>query len=233
MDDIKETTQKLSKSGFVQHVFNFDESTKKYLMNCSQYTLIVLPLAIFINKILEDFVSEFDDSKGNFEVLAEVIIQFLIMIVGIFMIHRIATYLPTYSGTDYENINLFSIIIVAGFLLYYSQSSFGLKIKLLGERFGELWNGKEEKISKKSVNKQLNSNDNSGQMNNQNILSPPMPTANASRADYVMSHDQMSGPVQQQATNNVGQNDPYGSGNDFSGIINEPQAANGVLGSAW
>ena len=128
MDDIKETTQKLSKSGFVQHVFNFDESTKKYIMNCSQYTLVVLPLSIFINKILEDFISEFDDSKGNFEVLAEVIIHFLVMIVGIFIIHRIATYLPTYSGTDYENINLFSIIIVAGFLLYYSQSSLGLNI---------------------------------------------------------------------------------------------------------
>ena len=63
MDDIKETTQKLQKSGIIQHVFNFDETTKKYLMNTTQYSIIVLPLAILVNKLLEDFVSEFDDTR--------------------------------------------------------------------------------------------------------------------------------------------------------------------------
>ena len=45
----------------------------------------------------------------------------------------------------------------------------------------------------------------------------------------------MANPVQQQATNNVGQNDPYGgNGQDAGmGMMNEPMAANGVLGSAW
>lgn len=234
MDDIKETTQKLQKSGIIQHVFNFDETTKKYLMNTTQYSITVLPLAILVNKLLEDFVSEFDDTKGNFEILAEVILQFVSINVSVFIIHRVATYLPTYSGTQYENINLFSIIIALGFLLYYSQSSFGLKIKLLGERMGELWNGPPEEKNGVNVTSKLNSNDGSGQQNNMNVLSPPMPTNNGSRADYLMSHDQMTAPVQQQQQNNMGQNDPYGSTNDqFSGIINEPQAANGVLGSVW
>ena len=72
----------------------FDESTKKYLMNATQYTALVLPFAILINKLLEDFVSEFDDTKGNFEILAEVFIQFLVITFSIFLIHRIITYIP-------------------------------------------------------------------------------------------------------------------------------------------
>jgi hypothetical protein len=234
MEDIKETTQKLGKSGFIQHVFNFDESTKKYLMNSSQYLLIVLPLALLINKLLEDFVSEFDDSKGNVEILAEVVIQFAVLAFGIFLIHRIVTYFPTYSGVPYENINLFSIIMVLSFALYYSQSMFGLKIKLLGERLGELWNGKDEDKPKKSVSKYMDKNNTTDtQQNNQGLLTPPIPTNNGSRADYLMTHTQMD--PSQQTTNNVGQNDPYGSqqGEQFTGIVNEPMAANGVLGSAW
>jgi hypothetical protein len=233
MEDIKETTQKLGKSGFVQHVFNFDDSTKKYLTNSVQYAAMVLPFAILINKLLEDFVSEFDDTKGNFEILAEVFIQFLVITFSIFLIHRIITYIPTYSGVPYENINLFSIIIAIGFVLYYSQSEFGLKIKLLGERVGELWNGTEEKVSEKSVSKYTDKNNTAeSQINNQQILSPPMPTNNGSRADYLMSHNQMS--PSQEPNNNVGQNDPYGQqGGEFGGLMNEPMAANGILGSAW
>ena len=47
-----------------------------------------------------------------------------------------------------------------------------------------------------------------------------------------MSHNQMS--PSQESSNNVGQNDPYDQqGGEFGGLMNEPMAANGVLGSAW
>lgn len=231
MDDIKATTQKLTNNGFLQHVFNFDSDTKKYLMNTSQYVLLSLGPVVLLNKLLEDVLSDFDDTKGNIELLAEVVAQLLGLTTGIFFIHRLITYIPTYSGVDYENINLFSIVISMGVIIYNSQSKLGLKMKLLGERLGELWNGKEEKAQPKKK-----SNNGSPQLAQSAVLTPPQPTHQASRSDYVLSHDQMSNPVQQQATNQVAQNDSYGGngqGQADVGFAPEPMAANGVLGSSW
>lgn len=232
MEDIKETTQKLQKSGFIQHVFNFDDSTKKYLTNSTQYVLTSLGPIILLNKVLEDLLSDFDETKGTMEVLAEVVLHLASLTTGIFFIHRIVTYLPTYSGVAYENINLFSIIISLGIILYYSSSRLGLKMKLLGERAGELWNGKSDKGPPVTiVGKEVQGNQNC----NGPMLTPPVPTSSTSRADYMMKHDQMNAPSQ--PMNNVGQNDPYGieqpTPGQFSGMIDEPMAANGVLGSAW
>ena len=231
MEDIKDTTAKLANNGFLQHVFNFDDDTKKYLMNTTQYALLSLGPVVLLNKLLEDLISDFDDTKGNVELLAEVSGHLVGLITGIFFVHRLVTYIPTYSGIAYENINLFSIIVALAVALYNTQSKLGLKMKLMGERLGELWNGKEEP---KKENKKSND---SPQLGQSAILSQPQPTHQASRSDYVLSHDQMANPVQQQATNDMGQNDPYGGngqGQDFGmGMMNEPMAANGVLGSAW
>lgn len=229
MEDIKETTQKLTNNGFLQHVFNFDDDTKKYLMNTTQYALISLGPAILINKLLEDLLSDFDNTKGNFELLGEVVAHLVGLVSGIFFIHRLVTYIPPYSGIAYENINLFSIIIALSIGLYNTQSVLGLKMRLLGERIGELWNGKEE-VKPKKENKNQNA---SPQLNQSAILKPPQPTHQASRSDYVLTHDQVSAPVQQQPTNQVAQNDPYNGQQFGSGMIAEPMAANGVLGSAW
>ena len=228
MDDVKAKT--MHGGGFVQHVLNFDDSTKKYLMNTTQYLLTALAPVIILNKVLEDLLSEFDDSKGNFELLAEVALQCMSLVTGMFLIHRVVTYLPTYSGVPYENINLFSIILAMLLVLYNTQSKLGFKMKLLGERVGELWNGKEEE--KKPMKKSKKSD---APVTNTNLLAPPMPTNEGSRADYLMTHDQMNAPTQNSQMNNIGQNDPYGGqvDNQFAGIINEPMAANGVLGSAW
>jgi hypothetical protein len=233
MEDIKETTQKLTNNGFLQHVFNFDTDTKHYLMNTSQYTIMCLAPVILLNKLLEDLLSDFDNTKSNFELLGEVVAHFVALVSGIFFIHRLVTYMPTYSGIAYENINLFSIIIALCVTIYNSQSSLGLKMKLLGERVGELWNGKEEVQEKK----QNNNNNNSPQLGQSAMLKPPQPTHQVSRSDYVLTQDHVSAPVQQQPNNQVAQNDSYGGngqGASFgSGMIAEPMAANGVLGSAW
>jgi len=232
MDDIKVTTQNLTNNGFLQHVFNFDSDTKKYLMNTTQYALLSLGPVIFLNKLLEDLISDFDDTKGNIELLAEVTSHLVGLVTGIFFIHRLITYIPTYSGIAYENINLFSIIVALAVGLYNTQSKLGLKMKLIGERLGELWNGKDEKGKDDKKKKS-----NSPQLGQSAMLSQPQPTHQASRSDYVLSHDQMANPVQQQATNQTGQNDPYGGGGQAkefgSGMMDEPMAANGVLGGAW
>jgi len=229
MEDIKESTMNLTNNGFFQHVFNFDKDTQKYLMNISQYVTVALAPSLLINKVLDDVFSDYDNTKGNLELLAEVVGHLVALMVGLFFVHRLVTYVPTYSGVEYENINMFSVVLAVLLVLYNTQSKLGSKMQLLSERIGELWNGKEDilPIEKKNNSIVTTQQPISG-------LSQPVPTHQTSRADYVMSHGQMQQPVQQQETHAVGQNDPYNSGSDpFENSMMEPMAANGVLGSAW
>ena len=225
MEDIKESTMNLTNNGFFQHVFNFDNDTKKYLMNTSQYVAISLLPSLLINKALNDVFSDYDNTKGNMELLAEVIGQLISLMMGLFLIHRLVTYVPTYSGVDYENINMFSVALAVIMVLYNTQSKLGSKMVLLSDRIGELWNGSEEPFENKKEK---------GTVTTQQPISgltPRDPVHQESRGDHVMSHGNQ--PVQQQETNNIGQNDSYNGGGDpFENGIMEPMAANGVLGSA-
>ena len=48
MEDIKETTQKLTNNGFLQHVFNFDNDTKTEVLNVGQYLLLaIIPMGFY------------------------------------------------------------------------------------------------------------------------------------------------------------------------------------------
>ena len=230
MEDIKESTMKLTNNGFFQHVFNFDTDTQKYLMNTAQYVAVALAPTLLINKVLSDVFSDYDNTKGNLELLAEVVGHLVALMVGLFFVHRLATYIPTYSGVEYENINMFSVVLAVLLVLYNTQSKLGSKMELLSDRIGELWNGKEDVIT-------VENEKNKGTVTTQQPisgLSQPVPTHQASRADYVMSHGQMQQPVQQQETHAVSQNDPYnGAADPFENSMMEPMAANGVLGSAW
>ena len=63
------------------------------------------------------------------------------ILVGIFFIHRIVTYLPTYSGKDYGNLNMFSIILVFLVIVYDIQINW-YENEFLLNRLSEAWNGK-------------------------------------------------------------------------------------------
>ena len=97
MEDV-DNSAKNTKPGFINHVFNFDTETKNDLLNIGQYLLLALvPMALY-NHLVDSLIPEPDESKGNLEILAEVVGQFALVLSGIFLIHRLITYVPTYSG---------------------------------------------------------------------------------------------------------------------------------------
>ena len=96
---------------FFQHVFNFDDDTKSELLNISQYSLLALIPTVLVIKLVQNVIPEADDSKRSFEILAEVVGQLTLVLVGMFFIHRLITFVPTYSGDDYKLGNIVSIIL--------------------------------------------------------------------------------------------------------------------------
>ena len=126
---------------FIKHVFYFDSQSKSDLLNLLQYTLLGIIPIIILNKLIAQYVPEADEKKGTIEISGEVVIQILVMIFGIFFINRLITYIPTYSGDNYENINLGSGILIFLMIIISFQSRLGEKINILMDRLYHLLDG--------------------------------------------------------------------------------------------
>ena len=133
-----------SSSGFFKYVFNFDEDSKGDLLNIIQYSLLAIIPIVAINKLMQNYVPEADDDKGNLELSMEVVLQTIVMFIGIFFINRMITYIPTYSGTKYPEFSVIFIILAVLMITLSLQTKLGEKVSILSDRLVELWNGKSE-----------------------------------------------------------------------------------------
>ena len=131
-----------SKKGFFKHVFNFDNDSKSDILNIIQYTLIAIIPIIILNKLMQKYVPEADEKKGSVELLAEVLVQIIVMFIGLLLIHRIITYVPTYSGMEYPEFSIIFIILAILMITLSLQTKLGEKVSILVDRLTELWEGK-------------------------------------------------------------------------------------------
>ena len=142
MESLDEITKNnSSKQGFFKHVFNFDDDSKEEMLNIIQYSIIALIPIIILNKAMQRYVPEADEEKGNLEILAEIIIQVIVMFLGILIVHRIITFIPTYSGVKYASFNVTNIILAVLLIVLSLQTKLGEKISILADRVIELWEG--------------------------------------------------------------------------------------------
>ena len=131
----------LDNKGFINSVFNFDKESKSELINVLQYSLLSILPVIVLNKTVHKYIPEADENKGTLEILAEVVVQIIVMFSGITLIHRIVSYIPTYSEVNYDKFNLTNVILVFMMLMLSLQTKLGEKINILLERLTDVWDG--------------------------------------------------------------------------------------------
>ena len=132
-----------SKPNFFKHVFNFSDDSKSDMLNISQYSIVALIPVVLLNKVMQKYVPEAEDTKSSLEILAEIIIQIFGMFFGLLIIHRIITFVPTYSGVNYPEFNMVFIILAVLMITLSLQTKLGEKVSILVDRLNELWNGKQ------------------------------------------------------------------------------------------
>ena len=135
--------------GFLKHVFNFDDDSKYDILNIIQYALIALIPVIILNKSMSNYVPEADDKKSSVELSAEIIIQIIVMFIGLLIIHRVITFVPTYSGVKYPDFNIVFIILAVLMITLSLQTKLGEKVSILFDRLMDLWNGTDSSKKKK------------------------------------------------------------------------------------
>jgi len=134
--------------GFLKHVFNFDDDSKYDILNIIQYAIIALIPVIILNKSMSNYVPEADDKKSSVELSAEIIIQIIVMFIGLLLIHRVVTFVPTYSGVKYPDFNIVFIILAVLMITLSLQTKLGEKVSILFDRLMDLWNGTDSSKKK-------------------------------------------------------------------------------------
>jgi hypothetical protein len=240
MDSIENNVKNV---GFFKHVFNFDEDSQAEMFNIIQYGILAVIPVIALNKIVQSIIPIADDNKGSFEVSAEIIFQVIIMFIGILIIHKIITYIPTYSKISYATFNVTNIILAFLVIVLSLQTKLGEKSNLLYERVSNSIEGKtnlKESLTTQNVVEGMahksipnisgtGSHQNDSQQHISNNIQHIVPSnLGGGGPPPTLQHIQPNstqGPTQQHPTGNAA---PQGNG-----MGGELMAANEALGGAF
>lgn len=131
--DMLETTK--IDQGFISHVFNFDNKSKQEMTNTIQYALLAILPVVLLNKSIHRLIPEADETKASLEILVEILAQVGIIFIGIFFIHRVITYFPTYSEAKYDSFSVLNCIISFLIIILSLQTKLGEKMNIITDRF--------------------------------------------------------------------------------------------------
>ena len=227
-----------SNKSFFKHVFNFDDDSKSDILNILQYALIALIPVIILNKSIGKYVPEADDKKTSLEVSAEVIIQIIVTFMGLLIIHRIITFVPTYSGAKYPDFHIVYIVLAILMIMMSLQTKLGEKVSILVERVVELWEGKSDKKKKNGKNAVKVSQPISGQQMITSSMSQPNYTDGTAISSLPMNDTQQLPNYdtmhRQDTTPLVGAASPSMSQEGFdNGPVAASELLGGSFGSSW
>jgi hypothetical protein len=226
LDELSKATN--GKPGFFKHVFNFNDDSKSEMMNIVQYAVLAVIPVVLLNKAMQKYVPEADELKGNVELLAEIIGQVIVMFLGILIIHRIITYVPTYSGEKYMDFSVTNIILAMLVIVLSLQTKLGEKVSMIVDRIMEVWEGpKDQKKGKKGqgnvkVSQPILQNSSAAMtqsMGSTSISSLPQQQSTQQLPDYNNMYQQDSTPLIGAATPGM---ESFG-----------PMAANDALGGGF
>lgn len=238
MESLEEGSK--SSKTFLKHVFNFDEDSKTEMLNVVQYSVLAIIPVIILNKAMQRFVPEAEEEKGSLEILVEVLIQVVVMFIGLLFVHRIITYVPTYSGSKYPEFSILYMVLAVLMITLSLQTKLGEKVSILVERITELWEGKKDDTKGKKKNGKNNGSVKVTQPISQNVNQAAMSQAMYTDGTSI-NQLPIAQPSQQQQQPNF--NDMYR--NDSNPLVDaaspgqegfasmEPMAANSVIGGGF
>ena len=132
---LKATEESISDSpNFFTHVFMLNDKDKSELMNIVQYVLFAITPLILILKLMKHFIPSEEPNKSSLELSLEVVLQLLFIFVSFYFVHRMITFIPTYSTMNYPDFSFIYVILPTLLILFTMQTKLGSKINTLNDR---------------------------------------------------------------------------------------------------
>lgn len=220
--------------GIFNHIFSTNEESKAEIMNITQYALIAIIPIVLLNKSIQRFIPDVDSDASNIELLAEIIIQLLVILIGLVIVHRIISYVPTYSGYKYDPLILTHSLLPFLLTILSLQTKLGLKVNMLFERIIELWTGEKQNIPNKPNNnniKQYHTPSQSDTMDpTSSIMYPPLPASTTNQKSSSTGTSVGNGHIQD---NMFSGNPNVSTAYPTSEYSYGPMPANGLIGSTF
>ena len=219
--EVLQETKEIANNSFVSHVFSATDEDKGELLNVIQYSLLGVVPIVMMNKLIQRFIPEADPEKSSLELLAEISMQLVVIFGSLVFIHRMITFVPSYSGFKYERLTLTNVILAFLVIVLSIQSKIGIKANILVDRVSELWNGPMDQTK-----------DAKGGVRVRQTIARHAP----SQADHLdngaMQHDMFPpAPTTTQSHQQLGNH--YTGGAVEPAYNPGPVAANGLLGGAF
>lgn len=246
MDILEDTTIETRKTvGFVDHVFSLNDSTKSQLLNTVQYVILAIIPIVIMNKLIQNYVPEADYEKDSVQLLIECVAQVAVLFTGMFFIHRIITYIPTYSGQVYGELNLISSSLTFLVVVLGLQTKLGEKIEILFNRVMDLVQGEQPQQQQtqpaKNIIPSQHQNSRADNLGNSSLPqnTSPLPPSMATQSQEGSSVTTMPNKQMYEQTYNTTQQlqQQVQPQTNFDQMYTEPMAANdggfGGFGSSW
>ena len=140
INDISVSTTK-SKS-FLEYLTSFEDDQKYELMNMFQYALLIVIPVILLNKGIGELFTSTTDKKTSFIVSMEIVAELFVLLFGIFMIHRIVCYIPTYSEKPYTPFSLIGFVFSFIVILFSFDTNLRAKFEFVFQDIHQAISGK-------------------------------------------------------------------------------------------
>lgn len=258
MSDNTNLVNESVKQSFFKTVFNFDEDSRGEYFNMIQYTLMAIIPILILNKGIGYIMPMVDETKGSIELSLEVIIQSTLLFIGILIINKAIRYFPTYSGINYQPMDMLSLIPLFLVIMLSLQTRIGQKSAIIVDRTLEIISDKtgvdlDKKKTKDNTNKNSQVQKSGHPMVPTTMPSRTQPTGGNQQIANAMTGGGMGTTSLNSLPMDNGSSGSY-SGPDFNSMYsgpdmsipnsqsglqgdllgnNEPMAANSVLGGGF
>lgn len=135
------------KKDFFRYVFSFSDECKAEMLNLLQYGLLSMIPLVLLNKGIGRFIPEADDTKHSLELVVEIVLQIVLTLLGLYFVHRMVSFVPTYSGLKHPEMHVVYGILPMLLVISSLQTKLGEKVSVLVERAQDLWEGDANKAA--------------------------------------------------------------------------------------
>lgn len=126
---------------FLSHVFSTTDEGKADLLNVVQYAALGVVPVMLLHQLIQYIIPDVNTEKSSVEILAEILAQLVLTLCGLVLIHRVVTFVPTYSEFRYDALSLTSLCLACLYLMFSIRTRIGVKASILYDRATELWSG--------------------------------------------------------------------------------------------
>lgn len=184
MEDIEKTTTSNIPS-FVEHMTSFDN---EFIYNILQYSILSIIPIVVLNKVNQSYIPEYNEYKPTMEISLEVIFQVAFLFIGMFFIHKLISFVPTFSGKKYPSVNIFHMILPFLVIVLSLQTKLGMKVQCLTDRFADYIFG--DNIGEQQNKKHPNVNISQPIMKEPVNVRPPYPQQQSQQVEAMTTQHQ-------------------------------------------